>query len=255
MTEIPGPGQYTLDAGSRYGPKIGFGTSTRDKGGIKQMEGGVPGPGQYSYGDSIGKGGPKVSMKFRPGTGTSQSRTLEVPGPGQYNPNLSTIKHQTPGGRIGTSKRSGLDTKDSSSVPGPGHFNVGEDWTHKTKNAGFGASNRYDVARSIEGPGPGNYTLNERTLGSAPAYTMGGGSLSKSHTKSTLPGPGQYNPRVDSSKENLGGVKIGTGERGTKYENHGIPGPGNYNVGGRLAGPAYGIGSGSRSGGVGGKSD
>ena len=27
------------------------------------------------------------------------------------------------------------------------------------------------------------------------------------------PGPGQYNPRVDYAKENLGAVKIGTGTR------------------------------------------
>ena len=100
----------------------------------------------------------------------------------------------------------------------------------------------------MEGPGPGNYNLNERTLSTAPAYTMGGGALRKSKSgKTDMPGPGAYNPRVDYSRENLGGVKIGTSPRGTKYENHGIPGPGNYNVSGRITGPAYGIGSGSRS--------
>jgi hypothetical protein len=77
---------------------------------------------------------------------------------------------------------------------------------------------------------------------------MGGGSLRNSKSgKNTMPGPGQYNPRVDYAKENLGGVKIGTSPRGFKYNNEGVPGPGNYNVHGRLGGPAYGIGSGSRS--------
>jgi hypothetical protein len=133
-------------------------------------------------------------------------------------------------------------------MPGPGHFNVGDEWGRKTKNPGFGASKRCDVASSKEGPGPGNYNPTERDLNSAPCYTMGGGSLRQSKSgKSAMPGPGQYNPRVDYTKENIGGVKIGTSPRGTKYNNEGVPGPGNYNVQGRLDGPAYGIGSGSRS--------
>ena len=76
---------------------------------------------------------------------------------------------------------------------------------------------------------------------------MGGGALRKSVAeKGTMPGPGAYNPRVNYSKENLGGVKIGTSPRSAKYNNEGVPGPGNYNVTGRLGGPAFGIGTGSR---------
>jgi hypothetical protein len=60
----------------------------------------------YSYDDEIGKSGPKVSMKFRPQT-ASVSKSIEIPGPGAYNPNLSQIKHQTPGSKIGTSLRDG----------------------------------------------------------------------------------------------------------------------------------------------------
>lgn len=41
-------------------------------------------------------------------------------------------------------------------------------------------------------------------------------------------------------------MKIGTSPRGEKYARDG-PGPGNYNVQGRLGGPAFGIGTGSRS--------
>ena len=184
-------------------------------------------------------------MKFRPAT-ASQSRTIEVPGPGQYNPNVS--KTQTQGGRIGTAKRSGLDYR-SSEVPGPGHFNIGDDWGKKLRHPGFGESKRCDVASSKEGPGPGNYNPDERrSLASAPAYTMGGGALRKSAAdKSSMPGPGAYNPRVDYSKENPGSIKIGTSPRNSKFNTEGVPGPGNYNVTGRLGGPAYGIGTGSRS--------
>lgn len=76
---------------------------------------------------------------------------------------------------------------------------------------------------------------------------MGGGAVRSKTLKNDVPGPGTYNPRVDYSKENLGGVRIGTSPRGSKYLGDGVPGPGNYNVGGRIGGPAYGMGSGSRS--------
>lgn len=144
-------------------------------------------------------------------------KTIEVPGPGQYNPNLSTIKQQTPGGRIGTGKRDGFNFREAGSIPGPGHFNIGDDWTKNMRNPGFGASNRYNVASSKDGPGPGNYNLDERTLNSAPSYTMGGGAVRSKVGKNEMPGPGAYNPRVDYSKENLGSVRIGTSPRGSKY--------------------------------------
>lgn len=75
-------------------------------------------------------------------------------------------------------------------MPGPGHFTINDDWTQKLKNPGFGASKRYDVAGSRDGPGPGNYNLNERTLASAPSYTMGGGGPRSKAYNSSLPGPG-----------------------------------------------------------------
>jgi len=40
-------------------------------------------------------------MKFRPNTQGNQ-RTIDIPGPGQYNPNLTSVKSQTPGSKIGT---------------------------------------------------------------------------------------------------------------------------------------------------------
>lgn len=76
---------------------------------------------------------------------------------------------------------------------------------------------------------------------------MGGGGQRSKGARVDIPGPGQYNPKVDCAKENLGGIKIGTNPRGNKYLDDGIPGPGNYNVSGRLGGPAFGIGSGSRA--------
>lgn len=83
-------------------------------------------------------------------------------------------------------------------------------------------------------------------MGSAPSYTLGGGRT-KDGVKKFAPGPGAYNPSVEYSKENLGGVKIGTSIR-NKQSSDNPPGPGNYNVGGRLGGPAFGIGTGIRSG-------
>ena len=63
------------------------------------------------------------------------------------------------------------------------------------------------------------------------------------------PGPGQYNPKIDYAKENLGSVRIGTGKRdngGALPGGKDIPGPGQYTVGTALGGPAFGIGSSQR---------
>lgn len=107
-TEIPGPGQYTIDHASINGTQIGFGTSKRDKGGIVSNQNYyVPGPGQYNKEDEIGKGGPQVSMKFRPQSATMNKHQLDIPGPGSYNPNVGVVKHQTPGAKMGTGKRDG----------------------------------------------------------------------------------------------------------------------------------------------------
>jgi hypothetical protein len=136
-----------------------------------------------------------------------------------------------------------LNSKDAANLPGPGHFTISDDWSKLKNNAGFGQSNRYNVANSKEGPGPGNYNPTERTLTAAPSYTMSGARPRTA--KYELPGPGQYNPRVDYAKENIGGVKIGSSTRG-HFASLEVPGPGNYNVSGRLGGPAYGIGSSNR---------
>ena len=68
------------------------------------------------------------------------------------------------------------------------------------------------------------------------------------------PGPGAYNPKIDFSKENLGGIKIGTGTR----DSHGalagakeVPGPGQYELKRSLNGPAFGIGTSQREHGSG----
>jgi hypothetical protein len=65
---------------------------------------------------------------------------------------------------------------------------------------------------------------------------------------SKAPGPGQYDPKIDYAKENIGGVKIGTSLRDSKNMiSGGAPGPGNYNITGSLGGPAFGIGSSNRA--------
>ena len=99
-----------------------------------------------------------------------------------------------------------------SELPGPGTFNINYDWATLKKNAGFGTSLRGNVSPTRVGavPGPGNYNPNSN--GGAPAFSM----RIKTTLRSSLdksPGPGAYNPKIDVSKENLGGVKIGKGTR------------------------------------------
>jgi hypothetical protein len=83
-----------------------------------------------------------------------------------------------------------LNFKDAGSMPGPGHFTINDSWSNMVKNPGFGASKRYNVANSKEGPGPGNYNPSEnRVCSTAPAYTMVGINRSKGGRHDS-PGPG-----------------------------------------------------------------
>ena len=45
-------------------------------------------------------------------------------------------------------------------MPGPGQFNVSDDWSKKMKGTGFGNSKRNSLGMSKDTPGPGNYSFN-----------------------------------------------------------------------------------------------
>ena len=68
-------------------------------------------------------------------------------------------------------------------MPGPGHFGGQEDWARtNSRGIGFGSSKRGNLDNSRPGekiPGPGNYTLQDGTLSSAPAYSMGSKKANK----------------------------------------------------------------------------
>lgn len=62
----------------------------------------------------------------------------------------------------------------------------------------------------------------------------------KKGKKSTVPGPGNYDPSLILTKENvskMGG--IGTSKRYTRRPQSANPGPGYYNTRGRIKGPKY----------------
>lgn len=77
----------------------------------------------------------------------------------------------------------------------------------------------------------------------APSYTMGYKKQNKSNE--FAPGPGAYNPALNYSKENLGGVKIGTSKRQDLLSSD-APGPGNYNISAGINSSSYAFGTGSR---------
>ena len=59
--------------------------------------------------------------------------------------------------------------------PGPGHFSPSDSIFHDMRSTKFGSSKRYEVAAGHkEGPGPGAYTVGDKTLGAAPAYSLKG---------------------------------------------------------------------------------
>jgi hypothetical protein len=77
-----------------------------------------------------------------------------------------------------------------SDLPGPGTFNVNYDWRSLKKHAGFGTSNRGDVAAAkTMAPGPGNYNPLESGRAKPPAFSMGIKTGGKNASDKS-PGPG-----------------------------------------------------------------
>ena len=98
-------------------------------------------------------------------------------------------------------------------------------------------------------PGPGNYNPHDDAAKSRPPAFSMRPKTSDNNALHKSPGPGQYNPKFNLSRENLGGVKIGSSSRdalGAMPGGTDIPGPGTYALSTSLGGPAFGIGSSNR---------
>lgn len=132
--------------------------------------------------------------------GTSRRDDLyhngETPGPGTYSrPQSAYGKESGPKFPFGTQSRDGFGNM-SKTLPGPGAYNIGFQWD-KT--------------------GKGTTILPRRPDSAHMALTK-------------VPGPGEYQPSLDSSRKRPPSCKIGTASRDPMSAmSRTLPGPGNYN--------------------------
>lgn len=157
---VPGPGNYsTAEELGKTAPKFSFGKEER--GTNKRPM--TPGPGQYQHKTTVGSGGPKFSMpNGRPQSSASSHRT--VPGPGQYSANMND-KVNAPSFRIGSAKR-GDNNKFLEANPGPGQYAPNSNTSIRPKSPvwSMGTGTRQALSPTEMVPGPGNYNASS-TIG------------------------------------------------------------------------------------------
>ena len=99
----------------------------------------------------------------------------------------------------------------------------------------IGSAKRLPLAYLNANPGPGTYKSVTK-IGEGPKYP-----LSSMHSPSKgdlVPGPGQYDPKVEPIKKKAPKFPIGT-EPKSRYSKQLSPGPGNYNIQSSLGGPKF----------------
>ena len=231
---MPGPGAYAQDSG--FGQKTqgaGFG-SGRKKTSISK----VPGPGQYTVNDSLYRDPKAASIKGRPQTTKIDAK----PGPGHYQ---SKSMHASPAFSIGVkTKLKELIGKDN---PGPASYNPLFGSTKQSApGINFGSPSKDKPMGDSLMPGPGQYDVRKRAGEDAPAFGIRGRhNDAKGDTK---PGPGNYNPKDDSTRQGIPGTVMGTGTRSNFGGKGQGPGPGQYAFKGKLGeGSQYSFGAGERN--------
>lgn len=224
----PGPGQYTdskEDTLKKSAPKYGFGSSTRTDDQSVKLKRLFPGPGQYGSQVNLGHEAPKYSLVGRrPDTTPRVGRNS--PGPGNYNPSESFTKSQMPKWKFGSATRKDLK-RDASPSPDSYSINKLDSKKINSPSYGFGSSNRKPLSSNSLSPGPGNYAIPSKIVEKTGYYM---GAKISDLKKDQYPGPGNYNPEVNLSKQACPNFGIGTSQRGgsNKYLES-VPGPGNYN--------------------------
>jgi len=156
-------------------------------------------------------------------------RTGAAPGPGAYSvrPNSSYGKESGPKYGFGTAGRNNIDSM-SKTMPGPGSYNFKGEFESMAKGTSM-VPRRPDSAllTASRSPGPGAYNPSLDTKLKSPSYRLGSASRDGLSGKSYAPGPGNYDPRLSSNGKN---VKFGTSVRSPLNGSTKFPGPGSYNI-------------------------
>lgn len=220
---VPGPGTYELQDGG-VGPKYSM-TARHDQ----KMGSSFPGPGTYSnFGNDVGTGSPKWSMRLRPDL---NNRGSGAPGPGTYEPSVKQARTASPNWGFGTSTRAPLRGTDGG---GPGAYDP-SDPNFVSPKWGLGTSKRPPLASFSPNPGPGTYELRGATGDEVPKFSMT--PRRDKYNPSASPGPGNYEPADPNIVSPKWGM--GTAKRDGIADGNAVPGPGHYRNESTLAGPKY----------------
>jgi len=213
----PGPGIYDVnDLKSNKGTR--FGSENRGK--VKKNE--MPGPGEYeSQGvieEAVSKNkGPSFGMRLM------SNDKDHSPAPGQYDPSVSLAKPSKPAYNFGSEAR-GKDIKNEG--PDPTAYDPKLDFTRQTGpqwGAGSSVRSKMDIRDT---PGPGAY--DPKTDDGRPKYSMKGRIGSRKSDNGLL-GPGSFDPDFKLTKSANLTTRFGSEARVGPVSNTSTPGPGAYN--------------------------
>lgn len=213
----------------------------------------IPGPGAYSYLNTIGRDSPSKSFGAKAGELLEAKEQKRIPGPGAYDPHYEKVKRNESGFRIGKESREDLAFRKSiMGKPSPFDYQPRDSYTKSAMaNYKFGTSKRDGKNSKSQIPGPGNYDIHSKAVEGS-KYSIAGKThdlLSKK--RESLPGPGSYDYRTfEKTIRHDPSFSMGTSKRHNQsFSGAQIPGPGNYNpIDDPLKprAPGYGFGKGSR---------
>jgi hypothetical protein len=173
----------------------------------------VPGPGQYQSPSTLGRKGGYLGGKAK------DKKKAELPGPGAYSVR-STLSGKAQA--FGSGKRSSPNINKLLQNPGPGQYTAASDFGRKTHGAGFGSGQRGALTKG-QGPGPGQYDMNESLYKDNKAASIKGRpNTSKVDNK---PGPGHYQSK---SMHNSVAFSMGVKTKLKTLMSGSNPGPGTY---------------------------
>jgi len=144
------------------------------------------------------------------------------PGPGTYDSNYNQVRQSQPATSLGLGNRNNLGGNSKS--PGPGTYDA--DLTRNNSGPKFGSSARDGPLKPDQMPGPGQYEVNNDYTRHNSGKTMGA-KLDMKANRSTL-GPGAYDANYNPVKRNFGAVTMKS--RHNELSKSMGPGPGSYEI-------------------------
>ena len=158
----------------------------------------VPGPGQYEFHLRAMKTAPNYGFgsQQRQGPGVNATKGITTE-PGGYNPDNTFTKSKSPNFGIGTEKRKMFDDKKMLAVPAPGSYDI----RAKKEGPSYGMGIKLKEQSKLVVPGAGSYEPDpSKVKVKGPSYGMGMKLKSDLIKSVEVPGPGQYTNAAEKLK-------------------------------------------------------